>query len=491
MNVLYIAAGDVESNSARHTFRVAAVMRKWGVDGVVTCGADKVAFADGRGADLIHAWTPREHVRRLTERMADRYGCPYIVHLEDNEEAILADMARPFEYEELARLPARVTDLVMPPELSHPKRYRWFLEGAAGVTALIDKLLEFKPERMPGVVFWPGFEAGILEACGRREDYGLEEGVAVVVYNGNIHRSNEAEVVSLIDAVGLLNARGVRAKLLKTGANHAGVEKLKEAEARGFLVNLGFVPRTEIYKLLNIADVLVQPGHESAFNDYRFPCKLPEFLAAGKPVILPKANLGRYLRDGVECLLLERGDAAEIADKVQRVLQEGGAEIGRAGREFAMRELGWERNLEPVLEFYKRVMSGPVRARVVRGEDELPVALRRVAGGDGIPDRPYLEVAVRGNAAGSLRVSQREDGDPWLYQKWLASAVERAMSQRAATVEIEGWREEVAWLAATRRGYAAGLAMYLRRAGLPVSNVAVERALARVEFVALGGLAAH
>jgi hypothetical protein len=231
---------------------------------------------------------------------------------------------------------------------------------------------------------------------------------------------------------------------------------------------------------LNLADVLVQPGHESAFNDYRFPCKLPEFLATGKPVILPKANLGRYLRDGEECLLLETGDAAEIADKVQRVLEDRrlGERIGQAGREFAMRELDWERNLEPVLELYKQVIGGPARARVARNEDELPVALQRVAGGTGMGDQPYLEVAVRANAAGSLRVTQRGDGDPWLYQKWLAAAVERAMSRHAPAIEIECWREDAAWVAATRRGYAAGMGQYLRRAGLPISNVAVEQALA-------------
>jgi glycosyltransferase involved in cell wall biosynthesis len=496
MNVLLAAAGDVQSNSALHTFSVARVMLARGVDCVVTCGTvghaaamrEGVMFADGRGPDLIHAWTPREHVRRLTERMVERYGCPYIVHLEDNEEVILADMMRPIGYRDLARLPARVTDVAMPPGLSHPKRYRWFLEGAAGVTALIDRLLEFKPEGTPGVVFWPGFETGILQAGRSRETYGVKEGEAVVVYNGNIHRSNEEEVVSLIDAVALLNARGVRVKLLKTGSNHAGMEKLKEAEERGFLVNLGFLPRAEIYSILNMADVLVQPGRESAFNDYRFPCKLPEFLATGRPVILPKANLGRYLRDSEECLLLETGDAAEIADKVQRVLEDRGwgERMGQAGREFAMRELDWERNLEPVLELYRQVTGGPdrqvtggpARVRVMRDEDELPVALHRVAGGTGMGDQPYLEAAVRANAAGSLRVTQRGDGDPWLYQKWLAAAVERAMSRHAPAIDIECWREDAAWVAATRRGYAAGLGQYLRRAGLPISNMAVEQALA-------------
>ena len=52
------------------------------------------------------------------------------------------------------------------------------------------------------MVFWPGFDEGILTAKGVREKYGLGKDEAVLVYNGNIHLSNEAEVISLIDGVG-------------------------------------------------------------------------------------------------------------------------------------------------------------------------------------------------------------------------------------------------------------------------------------------------
>ena len=42
----------------------------------------------------------------------------------------------------------------------------------------------------------------------------------------------------------------------------------------------GFVPKARLPRLLALADVLVQPGRAGAFNDYRLPSKLPEFLAA-------------------------------------------------------------------------------------------------------------------------------------------------------------------------------------------------------------------
>ena len=80
------------------------------------------------------------------------------------------------------------------------------------------------------------------------------------------------------------------------------------------------MPRASVPKLTAIADVLVQPGCANDFNDYRFPSKLPEFLAAGKPVLLPRSNLGRFLHDGVECVLLDQGNALDIASKLEALI---------------------------------------------------------------------------------------------------------------------------------------------------------------------------
>ena len=84
-------------------------------------------------------------------------------------------------------------------------------------------------------------------------------------------------------------------------------------------------------------------GRAGPFNDYRFPSKLPEFLATGRPVVLPATNLGRFLDDGEECLLLRRGDALEIAAAVERLLDDDElrARLGRGGRAFAERNFSW------------------------------------------------------------------------------------------------------------------------------------------------------
>ena len=72
-----------------------------------------------------------------------------------------------------------------------------------------------------------------------------------------------------------------------------------------YSVELGFVERGMIPVYLSIADILIQPGKAGLYNDYRLPSKIPEFLFMKKPVVLPDTNIGRFLKNNEEALLLE------------------------------------------------------------------------------------------------------------------------------------------------------------------------------------------
>jgi len=143
--------------------------------------------------------------------------------------------------------------------------------------------------------------------------------------------------------------------LVRTGWNFVPRASFPEL-GRG-LVELGWVSRRHVPNLLAAADVLVQPGRPGPFDDYRFPGKLPEFLASGRPVVLPRTNIGLHLRPGEEALLLERGDAEEIAAKVELLAADAELRerIGRHGRAFALRELRWSRAAHALDALYRSV----------------------------------------------------------------------------------------------------------------------------------------
>jgi glycosyltransferase involved in cell wall biosynthesis len=385
VNVVLISHCDFLGNSAMHVFSVANELQATGVECAVCVPNDPgtvrghgtphfrllhhedalrdgVVFSDGRGPDLIHAWTPRELVRTLTESLVGRYGVPYLVHLEDNEEIIVEDEYGGASFSEVGRLPLPIIDRLIAPHRSHPVYYPRFLAGAAGVTALMDRLLEFKPGHVPGLVFWPGFDAAFARAevePGFRARVGVADGDVVAAYTGNVHRSNVAEVRSLVAAIAALRRRGHPIVLVKTGRNDVEIPYYEEACRQGSLIDLGFCAREDVPRLVAASDVLVQPGHAGDFNDFRFPSKLPEFLVSGRPVLLPRTNIGRFLQDGVEGVLLDEGHAVEIAAKLEPLLadRERRKRIGEGGRAFALRELTWAGSVARVKAFYEVLLG--------------------------------------------------------------------------------------------------------------------------------------
>ncbi len=384
MNVAFVSHCDFSGNSAMHVFSIANELQKLDVESLVLvpndpktvrahgiprfrvmhhddAGHAPLEFPDGRGPDLVHAWTPRESVRRVTETLVRRYAVPYLVHLEDNEEIIVEDELEGPSFEDLRSLPPALIDRIIPLHRSHPVHYPRFLSGAAGVTTLMNSLLEFKPAHVPGVVFWAGFDEAFAETPpdhSSRRRLGLDESDIMLVYNGNAHNSNVAEIRSLVLAVAALRRRGHPIVLVKTGWNHVEIPYFEEGKRQGSVIDLGFCNREDIPKMIAAADVLVQPGRPGRFNDYRFPSKLPEFLVSGKPVLLPKTNIGRFLRDGVDCILLEHGHALEIAGKLEPLLDDPERRrlIGAAGREFALRELPWCKGAAVIKDLYERVL---------------------------------------------------------------------------------------------------------------------------------------
>jgi glycosyltransferase involved in cell wall biosynthesis len=318
-------------------------------------------FPDGRGPDLIHAWTPRELVRKLTVDLVRSHGCPYVVHLEDNEETVLSFEHGGVDVEALKDLPPPLLDRIVRPRQAHPLRMKRFLEHSAGMTVLVERLLEFVPEGGPAAVIPAGFDETVLSPKAPRENVRAQLGVAatdlVITYPGNIHLVNMEEMRSLWQAVAQVRNAGRAVVLVKTGW---GSTQIVDFPALGAgLRDLGWVPRDTVPELLAAADVLVQPGRAGPFNDYRFPSKLPEFLASGRAVVLPRTNIGLELRDGEDALLLERGDADEIAAAIARLADNPALRerLGKAGRAFALRELRWSASADKVIALYDVIAS--------------------------------------------------------------------------------------------------------------------------------------
>lgn len=387
-SILLVSPCDFTGNSALHSYQIAAELQRRGYSPAIAVPGNprsvrdlgrpsfpiltfrqvrngRLRFDGGRSLDLIHAITPREGVRQLTVALARTQRRPYVVHLEDNESAVVSAELGGATSEQLRALPAAMLTQAIGSRLSHPLRVPAFLDESAGVSVVVDRLLELAPGEIPNVVARPGFDKAVLEPEGSRSDMrqllGIGPEQIAIVYPGNAHESNVDEIRSLYEAVALLRRDGVPVAFVKTGWNSVALPRELEVHVR----DLGWVARKLIPELLAAADVLVQPGRPGSFNDYRFPAKLPEFLASGRPVVLPRANIGHDLVHERDALLLERGDAAEIAQAVGRLARdrELRERLGARGQEFAKRELTWSRTVDSLEHLYRVVAARGGRPR--------------------------------------------------------------------------------------------------------------------------------
>jgi glycosyltransferase involved in cell wall biosynthesis len=378
--IIFVNYGSISSNSGTHILhfareltllghRVVIVSPKKNPSAVeVSDGITQLSYEqfgrqstlDTRNA-LLHAWTPRENVRDFVHRMTSRWGLPYLVHLEDNETIITAARLG-VTSAELLRMPRSKLRRVVPQGFSNPHNMGVFLRRAHRITIITPSLQEFCPPGKKCLVLSPGVDAAMFRPadpqakdCILRE-FGLDSAEQYVVYPGNTHVANASDVDSLYEAISSQRSTGRRIMLIRTGRDY---RRSKSAPLRreDWLVELGVLDRHSLTKILQIADFFVQPGGVDEFNAYRLPSKIPECLAMGRPVIMPRTNIGLCVKENEEAVLLSRGGSEEIAAKLQFLMDNPSlaARIGVNGRKFAIANFNWSRSARALSDFYASV----------------------------------------------------------------------------------------------------------------------------------------
>ena len=389
MNILFVNYGDFRTNSLNHIAGFANALCAAGHACVVAVPSDPETisaicdplfipatyaaalakpglFPDARPADLIHAWTPREGVRKFVLAYQRLLTTParVIIHLEDNERYLIeAYTGKPFS--ELRTASPHDTGRWLVDGLPHPLRHESFLRVADGITHIVDRLKEHVPTGIPSQLLPPPVDFNLYRPTAPdatlRLELGLRPKEKILVFTGSNTFANEPEMRELYLAVTLLNQRGTPTRLIRTGFNSPTFLASLAFDYHAFVLDLGFVGKSKLPQLLALADVLVQPGRAGSFNDFRLPSKLPEFLAAGKPVVLPPTNLALLMQDGREAVFLKTGAPEEIAATCQRLFTDPKlcATLGKNAAAFARRHFDSAANTRALTAFYTATLARP------------------------------------------------------------------------------------------------------------------------------------
>jgi glycosyltransferase involved in cell wall biosynthesis len=117
----------------------------------------------------------------------------------------------------------------------------------------------------------------------------------------------------------------------------------------------GFVERSELLREYRAASVLAIPLFDDVRSHARFPTKLGEYLASGRPVVTNRVGeIPRFLENGLNACVTEPGDTAAYAGEICRLLEhpDTGHTMGRNGRQVAERHFHYANYGARLCEFF-------------------------------------------------------------------------------------------------------------------------------------------
>jgi glycosyltransferase involved in cell wall biosynthesis len=195
------------------------------------------------------------------------------------------------------------------------------------------------------------------DATQLRKDLGFRAGEHVVGLVSSLV-AHEG-IGSLLEAVKILNDRGVPARALIVGDGPERGALQRQAAQLGLdAVFTGRVPMSRVRDYHAVLDVFVVPRTPDRVCQLVTPLKPVEAMASGLPVVVSAVKaLGEVVRDKVTGLLVPPLDPGALADALQLLLEhpELRRELGGNAREQVARDRTWEHNAARYRDAYARL----------------------------------------------------------------------------------------------------------------------------------------
>jgi glycosyltransferase involved in cell wall biosynthesis len=164
---------------------------------------------------------------------------------------------------------------------------------------------------------------------------------------------------TLLEAVRILNDRGVRTRALIVGDGPERTALQRQAAALGLnAIFTGRVPAASVRDYHAALDVFVVPRTPDRVCQLVTPLKPVEAMASGLPVVVSSVRaLSEIVHDRETGLLSPPLDAGELADRLQQLLSRPDlrAKLGANARDWVARDRTWAHNAARYREAYQRL----------------------------------------------------------------------------------------------------------------------------------------
>lgn len=183
-----------------------------------------------------------------------------------------------------------------------------------------------------------------------RAQLGLPEDVPIIGYLGTLLKS-DAQL--LFDAFGLLLQKRSDCRLLLLGNHNTTVPE------RQSITEIGYLPRADLLCHLGACDVMLLPLKDTIASRGRWPSKLNDYLAAGKPVVTCEVGEMSTLFAQHEIGIATADQAASFANAVDALLSDRARldRLGRNARRVAEQVLNWSLLGKMLENHYSNIFS--------------------------------------------------------------------------------------------------------------------------------------
>jgi len=142
----------------------------------------------------------------------------------------------------------------------------------------------------------------------------------VMMYHGTLTPIYGLDLAVEAFAMARKEMRGSELWILGDGSERLALERLAERLGVAARVKLlGQIPPSEIPAWLSRCDAGLLPMRRDVFLDFAFPNKLPEFVVAGKPVLMSRLKAVRHYFSDQSLAYFEPNDPADLAKQMVRL----------------------------------------------------------------------------------------------------------------------------------------------------------------------------
>ena len=120
----------------------------------------------------------------------------------------------------------------------------------------------------------------------------------------------------------------------------------------------GTIPFSRVLLYMSAADVLVLPMEDNPVEKARFPIRLGDYLASGKPIVSNACGEVKYILETYGCgLISESNDYKAFVNNISKIFADGtlASDLSKSARQIGLHKLNWTNLVNKLNGMYKEI----------------------------------------------------------------------------------------------------------------------------------------